>query len=126
MAQANACLSASHNRRNSRAHSYDRAKAMQWLSDRCCCPYGDFPDFADETPAGRAAVIEMLRKVCTSMRAAGLRGAWHYNLPLRGALARILECEEAELAAIREKLAAQRGTKGLPANSPGRSPRRAA
>ena len=40
------------------------------------------------------------------MRAHGLRGEWHYSLPLHAELWRILQAEEAELAAIREKLAA--------------------
>jgi hypothetical protein len=97
---------------------YDRAQAMQWLSDRCCWP-GDCPDFTDETPAGRAAVIELLRKVCTAMRAAGIRGAWHYSLPLHTELFRILTAEEAQLADIREGLS-------LPATSRGRRQRRAA
>jgi hypothetical protein len=104
---------------------YDRARAMRWLADRCCWP-GDCPDFTDETPAGRAAAIELLRKVCTAMRAAGIRGAWHYSLPLHTELVRILQAEEAQLAAIREGLAAQRGTRGLPAISRGRRQRRAA
>jgi hypothetical protein len=106
---------------------YDRAQAMQWLADRCCWSGADLPDFTDETPAGRAAVIDLLRRVCTAMRAAGLRGAWHYSLPLHTELFRILKAEEAQLAAIRERLAAQRGSTGsLPAVSRGRRQRRAA
>jgi|KBSSwiStaDraftv2_1062776.scaffolds.fasta_scaffold40382_4 hypothetical protein len=124
MAQATACLSPSGNRRNGRAHPYDRAKAMQWLLERC--PTSDFPDLTDDTPAGRAAIVEMLRKVCVKMRAHGLRGEWHYSLPLHTELWRILQAEEAELAAIREELAAQCGTRGLPASSRGRPRRRAA
>jgi hypothetical protein len=104
---------------------YDRAQAMRWLAERCCWP-GDCPDFTDETPAGRAAVIALLRGVCTAMRAAGLRGAWHYSLPLHTELVRILEAEEAQLTAIREDLAAQRGARGLPAVSRGQRQRRAA
>lgn len=93
---------------------YDRAQAMQWLAERC--PTADFPDLTDDTPAGRAAVIEMLRKVCTAMRAAGLRGAWHYSLPLHTELWRIFQEEEVQLAAIRE-FAVQRGTRSSPAQS---------
>ena len=104
--------------------AYDRAQAMQWLAERCPTP--DFPDLTDETPAGRAGVIEMLRKVCTAMRAAGVRGAWHYSLPLHTELFRILTEEEAQLAAIREEFAAQCGTTDLPAISRGRRQRRAA
>ena len=106
------------------SRAYDRAQAMQWLSERCVTL--DAPDFSDETPAGRAAVIELLRKVCTAMRAAGIRGAWHYSLPLHTELVRILTAEEAQLAVLREELAAQRGTRGLPAISRGRRQRRAA
>jgi hypothetical protein len=108
-----------------RTKAYDRAQAMQWLSDRCCWP-GDCPDFTDETPAGRAAVIELLRKVCTAMRAAGIRGAWHYSLPLHTELFRLLTAEEAQLAAIRENAAARSGAESLPASSRGRRQRRAA
>ena len=104
MAQASACLSPSGKGRNGRARPYDRAKAMQWLAERC--PTSDFPDLTDATPAGRAAIIEMLQKVCRRMRAHGLRGEWHYSLPLHAELWRILQAEEAELAAIRERLAA--------------------
>ena len=103
---------------------YDRARAMQWLAERC--PTADFPDLTDDTPAGRAAIIEMLTKVCVRMRAHGLRGEWHYSLPLHIELWRILQGEEAQLAAIREELAAQRGTRGLPAAPRGRRQRRAA
>ena len=102
---------------------YDRAQAMQWLLQRCPTP--DFPDLTDDTPAGRAAIIEMLTKVCRRMRAHGLRGEWHYSLPLHTELWRILQAEEAQLAAIQEELAAQRGTRGLPATH-GRRQRRAA
>ena len=59
------------------------------------------------------------------MRAHGLRGEWHYSLPLHTELYRILQAEEAQLAAIREELAAQHGTRGLPA-ARGRRQRRAA
>ena len=104
--------------------AYNRAQAMQWLAERC--PTADFPDLTDDTPAGRAAVIELLRKVCTAMRGAGLRGAWHYSLPLHTELFRILMEEEAQLAAIREEIAAQRGSRNLPAISRGRRQRRAA
>ena len=109
----------------STSRSYDRAQAMQWLADRCCWP-GDCPDFTDETPAGRAAVIELLGRVCTAMRGAGIRGAWHYSLPLHTELVRILKAEEAQFAAIREELAAQRGSRNLSAVSRGRRQRRAA
>jgi hypothetical protein len=124
MAQASACVSPSGNRRNGRARPYDRAKAMQWLLQRC--PTSDFPNLTDDTPAGRAAIIEMLQKVCRRMRAHGLRGEWHHSLPLHTELWRILQAEEAQLAAIREELAAQCGIRGLPAISCGRRPRRAA
>ena len=60
MAQATACVSPYGNRRNGRARPYDRAKAMQWLLERC--PTSDFPDLTDDTPAGRAAIIEMLQQ----------------------------------------------------------------
>ena len=122
MAQASACLSPSGVGRNGRTCLYDRAKAMQWLLERC--PTSDFPDIADARPAGRAAIIDMLTKVCRRMRAHGLRGEWHYSLPLHSELWRILQAEEAQLAAIREELAARCGTRGLPVS--GRPRRRAA
>ena len=65
---------------------------MQWLAERCPTP--DFPDLTDDTPAGRAAIIEMLTKVCVRMRAHGLRGAWHYSLPLHTEVFCILTEEE--------------------------------
>ena len=105
---------------------YDRPQAMQWLADRCCWAAADLPDFTDETPAGRAAVIDLLRRVCTAMRAAGIRSAWHYSLPLHTELFCILKAEEAQLATLRGQLAAQRGSKDLPAISRGRRQRRAA
>jgi len=108
----------------STSRPYDRAQAMQWLAERCPTP--DFPDLTNETPTGRAAVIELLRKVCTRMRAHGVRGEWHYSLPLHTELFRILTAEEAQLATIREELAAQRGDQSLPAISRGRRRRRAA
>jgi hypothetical protein len=85
----------------STSHPYNRAQAMHWLAERCVWP-GDCPDFTDETPSGRAAVIDLLRKVCTAMRGAGLRGAWHYSQPPHAELVRILKAEEALLAALRE------------------------
>jgi hypothetical protein len=99
----------------STSRPYDRSHAMQWLADRSCWP-GDRPDFTDETPAGRATVIDLLRKVCTAMRGAGVRGAWHYSLPLHTELVRILKAEEAHLSALRD-FAAQRGTRSSPAHT---------
>lgn len=111
----------------STSRPYDRPQAMQWLADRCCWAGADLPDFTDETPVGRAAVIDLLRRVCTAMRAAGVRGAWHYSPPLHTELFRILKAEEAELTALREELAAHRGpSRSLPAISRGRRQRRAA
>jgi len=110
----------------SEKRSYDRAQAMRWLADRCCWSGANLPDFNNETPVGRAAVIDLLRRVCTAMRAAGLRGAWHYSLPLHTELVRILDAEEAQLVAIRERLAAQRGSTSLPVISRSRRQRRAA
>jgi hypothetical protein len=111
----------------STSRPYDRAQAMQWLADRCCWSGADLPDFTNETPAGRAAVIDLLRRVCTAMRAAGVRGAWHYSLPLHTELARILKAEEARLETIRGQLAAKRGSsRNLSAISRGRRQRRAA
>ena len=110
----------------STSRPYDRSQAMQWIADRCCWSGADLPDFTDETPAGRAAVIDLLRRVCTAMRGAGVRGAWHYSLPLHTELFRILKAEEAQLATLRGQLAAQRGSKDLPAISRGRRQRRAA
>jgi hypothetical protein len=60
------------------------------------------------------------------MRAAGVRGAWHYSLPLHTELFRILKAEEAALTAIQEELAARRGSRVLSAISRGRRQRRAA
>jgi len=105
---------------------YDRAQAMQWLADRCCWSGADCPNFNDETPAGRASVIDLLRRVCTAMCAAGVRGAWHYNLPLHTELVRILKAEEAQLATLREQLAAQCGARSLPVRHPNRRRQRAA
>ena len=110
----------------STSRPYDRSQAMRWLADRCCWSGAHLPDFTDETPGGRAAVIELLRLVCTAMRGAGVRGAWHYSLPLHTELVRILKAEEAQLATLRGQLAAQRGSKDLPAISRGRRQRRAA
>jgi hypothetical protein len=108
----------------STSRAYDRSQAMRWLADRCCWSGPDLPDFADETPAGRSAVIDLLRRVCTAMRGAGVRGAWHYSLPLHIELIRILKAEEAQLAAIR---CAQSGsTRSLPAIFRSRRQRRAA
>lgn len=105
---------------------YDRAQAMLWLAERCVGSDADFPNFTDDSPPGRAVVIDFLRRICTAMRAAGVRGAWHYSPPLHTELVRILKAEDAQLATIRVQLAAQRGSRKLPAISPDRRRRRAA
>ena len=73
---------------------YDRPIAMARLS-------GQFvsPDFHDTTPAGRSTLITWLERRCRTMRAQGIAGAWHYDLPLHTELLRILAAEKAELAA---------------------------
>jgi hypothetical protein len=76
---------------------------MHFLAERC--PGEGFPDLTDESPAGRAEIVAFLRRVCRAMRAAGLRGVWHYSLPLHTELVRILAAEEAEIAAHRQGLA---------------------
>jgi len=100
MAQAARHVTRAHSRRNPRP--YDRARAMRFLAERC--PGEGFPDLTDETPDGRAEVIAHLRRVCRAMRAAGVRGAWHYSLPLHTELARILKAEEAGIATLRQGL----------------------
>lgn len=98
MAQAARHVTRARSRRNPRP--YDRAQAMRFLAERC--PGEGFPDLTDTTVIGRAKVIECLHGFCTAMRAWGLRGAWHYSLPLHTELVRILAAEEAEIAALRQ------------------------
>jgi hypothetical protein len=78
----------------SQARAYHRPAAMAWLA-------GQFfgPDFHNETPDSRAALIAWLERRCRTMRAQGLAGAWHYDLPLHAELLRILAAERAALAA---------------------------
>jgi len=56
------------------------------------------PDFLDDTRDGRAALIAWLERRCSTMRAQGIAGAYHYDLPLHTELLRILAGEKAELA----------------------------
>jgi hypothetical protein len=79
----------------SAARPYHRWPAIAWLSRQFIGP-----DFHDATPAGRSALIAWLERRCRTMRAQGLAGAWHYDLPLHTELLCILAAEKAELAAI--------------------------
>jgi hypothetical protein len=56
-------------------------------------------DFHNTTPAGRTALIARLERRCRTMRAQGIAGAYHYDLPLHTELLRILDAERAALAA---------------------------
>jgi hypothetical protein len=58
------------------------------------------PEFHNETQDGRAAFVAWLERRCRTMRAQGIAGAYHYDLPLHTELLRILAAEKAELAAI--------------------------
>ena len=58
------------------------------------------PDFHDDTQDGRAGLIPWLERRCRTMRAKGIAGAYHYDLPLHTELLRILAAEKAGLAAI--------------------------
>jgi len=68
---------------------------MAWLA-------GQFTglDLHDDTVAGRTALIAWLERRCRTMRAQGIAGAYHYDLPLHTEFLRILAAEKAELAAI--------------------------
>src|SRR5687767_13060393 len=74
---------------------YDRSAATAWLS-------GQFVSsgFHDTTHTGRTSLIAWLERRCRMMRAQGIAGAYHYDLPLHAELLRILAAEKAELAAI--------------------------
>jgi hypothetical protein len=82
------------------ARSCDRPAAMAWLSARYSWTGFAGLDFNDASLAGRVALISRLEGKCRSMRAAGLAGAWHYDLPLHTELKRILDAERAALAAV--------------------------
>ena len=77
-----------------RLHS-DRSGAIAWLSSQFLGPA-----FDDETQDGRADLIAWLERRCRTLRAQGIAGAYHYDLPLHTELLRILAAEKAELAAI--------------------------
>jgi hypothetical protein len=74
---------------------YDRFAILTWLS-------GQFtgPDFQNTTVASRSTLIAWLERRCRTLRAQGIAGAWHYDLPLHTELLRILAAEKAELAAM--------------------------
>jgi hypothetical protein len=74
---------------------YDRHATMASLAAQFIGPA-----FDDETQDGRAALIAWLERRCRTMRAQGIAGAYHYDLPLHTELLRILAAEKAELAAI--------------------------
>jgi hypothetical protein len=76
-------------------HPYNRPASMAWLAGQFAAPA-----FHNDTPFGRAALIAWLERRCRTMRAQGISGAWHYDLPLHTELLRILAAEKAELAAI--------------------------
>jgi hypothetical protein len=78
-----------------------RPAAMAWLA-------GQFtgPDLHDDTAAGRIAFIAWLERRCRTMRAQGLAGAYHYDLPLHTELLRILAAERALAAAEPSRIAA--------------------
>jgi hypothetical protein len=77
---------------------YDRQAAMAWLSDRYSWSGFTGPDFNDASPSGRAALIAWLEGRCRAMRAAGVSGRAHYDLPAHAEHKRILEAERAALA----------------------------
>ena len=79
----------------SAASPHDRRLAMTWLSRQFIGP-----DFYDTTHTGRASLIAWLERRCRTMRAHGIAGAYHYDLPLHTELLRILAAKKAELAAI--------------------------
>jgi hypothetical protein len=73
----------------------DRQATMAWLGAQFIGA-----DIRDDTQDGRAALIGWLERRCRTMRAQGIAGAYHYDLPLHTELLRILAAEKAELAAI--------------------------
>src|SRR5262245_21671283 len=73
----------------------DRHATMAWLTAR----FVGF-DFHAESQEGREALVGWLYRRCRTMRAQGIAGAYHYDLPLHTELLRILAAEKAELAAI--------------------------
>ena len=75
--------------------AYDHPAAMAWLAAQFVGP-----DFHNASPAGAAALIDWLERRCRTMRAQGIAGAYHYDLPLHTELLRILAAEKAELAAM--------------------------
>ena len=73
---------------------YDRPAARAWLAAQFVGS-----DFHDAALAGRTALIDWLERRCRTMRAQGIAGAYHYDLPLHTELLRILAAERAALAA---------------------------
>ena len=67
---------------------------MAWLTGQFAVSV-----FHNDSPSGRATLIAWLEHRCRTMRAQGIAGAWHYDLPLHTELLRILAAEKAELAA---------------------------
>jgi hypothetical protein len=80
-----------------RSRTHHRPSTMAWLAAQFISP-----DFHDTTHAGRTALIAWVEHRCRTMRAQGLAGAWHYDLPLHTELLRILAAEKAELAGDRD------------------------
>src|SRR5262245_2258607 len=76
-------------------HPYNRPASMAWLAGQFAASV-----FHNDAPSGRAALIAWLERRCRAMRAQGIAGAYHYDLPLHTELLRILAADKAELAAI--------------------------
>ncbi len=82
------------------SRDYPHGDAMAWLHRQFSWSGFGGPKFLDDSRGSRHARIAWLRRKCVAMRAAGIAGSWHYDLPLHTELCRILKAELAELAAI--------------------------
>ena len=57
-------------------------------------------ELADKSISGRQALVAKLEAACRAERARGLVNSWRYSFARHNALLRILEREQADLAAI--------------------------
>ena len=82
---------------------YDHPTAAAWLAAQFIGP-----DFQDDTQDGPTDLIAWLEHRCRTIRAQGIAGAYHYDLPLHTELLRILAAEKAGACGDRDPVGSAR------------------